>query len=378
MLFLPGRLRRRTTSTARSGTPTATAVRLRVGVVSVDKWPSWADPPSVVDAAGTPLVPPLETIETLDNPWWYSAVSLTDLDKMAFPPLKYVVERLVTVGGLVLLAGAPKSGKSLLALGCGLAVASGGKALGRLDVAKTDVLYISLDDQSQARAQRRIRDLLGDEPMPPGMTLHTEYNLGTGALATARISEYLDSHPRCGLVVIDTVEHLRGDRGAGVGVYSADVRFLSKFRDVLARHPDVAVLALAHTRKGDGDDDAVEAVSGTHGVSGGADALLVLTGKRGIPRRILDVVSRDDEDSRMVLSLTRHGLTVTDEDPDDPALMLSPDDARLYRALDQFTDGATAKDLGQAYPAISNIGDRLGRLARQGTVVRKARGVYST
>jgi RecA-family ATPase len=48
--------------------------------------------------------------------------------------------------GCILLAGPPKVGKSWLTLGLGLSVASGGKALGRIDVTAGQVLYLALED----------------------------------------------------------------------------------------------------------------------------------------------------------------------------------------------------------------------------------------
>lgn len=326
-------------------------------------------------------VSPLEMLETLEmapernDSWWSSSITLDALDATEFPPLRYVVDQLVVEGGLTLLAGAPKSGKSLLAMGCALAVASDGHALGRYPVTAGDVLYLSLDDQSRARAQRRIRNILNGDPVPPAMTLHTDHNIGADKKAAQALNSYLHAHPGCRLIVIDTVEHLRADRAAGVGVYTADVRFLANLRWVLQQHPHAAILALAHTRKGE-DEDPISAVSGTHGVTGGADCVLTLTGKRGLARRLLDVVSRDDDDKRVALLLGHNGLTVSDDDPDDPALLLSTDDAALYRTVAGLPDGVTAKDLALKHPSITNIGDRLSRLCKQGTLRRQARGVY--
>lgn len=323
-----------------------------------------------------PRSPRGETRETREIPWWDSSIRVADLDLIEYPPLEYLVPEVLPVGGLVLLAGAPKAGKSVLAMGFALAVASGGRALGASQAQQGEVLFLSLDDQSRPRAQRRIRDLLRGESMPAGMVLHTEPNLQVGKAAAANLSLYLAAHPRVRLVVIDTLEHLRGDRPAGVSVYSADVRFLNLLRQVVADHPGVCILAVTHTRKGDGDEDPIEAVSGSHGVTGGADAVLVLSGRRGVPRRVLDVVSRDDEDKRLVLTMTPNGLTLTDEDPDDPTVLMSEEDARIYRAVSEFPDGVTAKDLEPLLPNVKKIGNRLAGLKNKGYLRMSARGVY--
>lgn len=320
--------------------------------------------------------PSRETQETRETEWWDSSISLRDLNDVVFPPLSYLVDGLIVQGGLTLIAGAPKAGKSVLAMGCSLAVASGTPALGGIPSRQTGVLFISLDDQSRPRAQRRVRDLLNGADVPTGMVLHTEPNLGTGLRAAERLHEYLEAHPSCGLVVIDTLEHLRGEKPQGMSVYTADVKFLDTLRRVSAAHPQVAIVALTHTRKGDGDDDPIEAVSGSHGVTGGADAVLVLSGRRGVPRRRLDVVSRDDEDRTLVLAISQHGLTLTDDDPEDPTVLLTEDDAAIYRAVCEFPDGVTAADLSSVFPHMPKIGNRLMSLKKKGLLQQQGRGVF--
>jgi hypothetical protein len=55
---------------------------------------------------------------------------LADLQHKTFPPLKYIVPRLI-VEGLTLVAGRPKIGKSWMALDIAIAVATGGTCLGQ-------------------------------------------------------------------------------------------------------------------------------------------------------------------------------------------------------------------------------------------------------
>src|SRR5262245_11815664 len=63
-----------------------------------------------------------------------AAVSFADLDLQTFRPPAYLVERTVPLGGMTLLSGPPKIGKSHFALGVGLAVAQDGTAFGQLAV----------------------------------------------------------------------------------------------------------------------------------------------------------------------------------------------------------------------------------------------------
>ena len=54
------------------------------------------------------------------------------------------------------MGGAPKLGKSWMALGLGIAVASGGRAFGSVPVEAGDALYLALED-SPRRLQSRLR-----------------------------------------------------------------------------------------------------------------------------------------------------------------------------------------------------------------------------
>lgn len=316
-------------------------------------------------------------------PWGFASINGADLDAKVFPPLTYLVEGLLTTGSVALLGGAPKAGKSVLATGCSLAVAQGGRALGGLECVRTDVLMVALDDGSERRLQRRLRMLNAGEPIPRSLDV-VNVPFGAGVTAAERISSYLDHHRDTGLVVIDTLERLRPSASRGASPYSADVAFLATLQPILRQHPDVCILGLAHSRKagrGSGDepapeDDPISAISGTHGVTGGADAVLVLSGGRKNPLRTLDVVSRDEEDSRKVLQWSAIGWVVSDHDPDDPRLGLSADDAKVYDAVRDFGALVTAADLAEVLPGMPKIGNRLASLDRRGYLVKEARGAY--
>ncbi len=75
-------------------------------------------------------------------------------------PVKYLVDKMITQG-LYILAGAPKVGKSWLALDLCLSVAKGEQFLNR-DTDSGYVVYLSLED-SLLRLQNRLYELT-DEP----------------------------------------------------------------------------------------------------------------------------------------------------------------------------------------------------------------------
>jgi hypothetical protein len=84
-----------------------------------------------------------------------SAAELLDKD---LPPICYIIPNLIPEG-LTLVAGKGKIGKSWLLLGTCIAVATGGVALGSIEVEQGDVLYLALED-NERRLQSRLNQLL--------------------------------------------------------------------------------------------------------------------------------------------------------------------------------------------------------------------------
>lgn len=72
----------------------------------------------------------------------YKIQTLHDLDLMKFSEPKWIVPGVIPEG-LSVLAGKPKAGKSNIALGLSLSIATGGKALSFFPVDKRGVLYSS-------------------------------------------------------------------------------------------------------------------------------------------------------------------------------------------------------------------------------------------
>jgi len=88
----------------------------------------------------------------------YTPITDTELLQLEFPSVRWAVPRLIPEG-VAILAGSPKIGKSWLALGIAVAVATGGVALGKIQVEPGEVLYLALED-SQRRLQKRLQCLI--------------------------------------------------------------------------------------------------------------------------------------------------------------------------------------------------------------------------
>ena len=122
--------------------------------------------------------------------------------------------------GLAFMCGAPKLGKSWLAMGLGIAVAAGGYALAKIEVEQGDVLYLALEDNAR-RLQSRLRLVLGQDPPPEGLWIETEWpRFDAGGLE--RLIAWLNEHPNTRLVVIDVWTKIRPFTHDNSNRYQAD------------------------------------------------------------------------------------------------------------------------------------------------------------
>ena len=184
-----------------------------------------------------------------------------------YEPLSFIVEDLLPQG-LHLLAGAPKIGKSWLALWLCLRVAQG-EPLWSFATTPCEVLYLCLEDSFQ-RIQSRLFDLTEDAPPSLNFAVMAE-QLHSGLVD--QIEQFLREHPATGLVVIDTLQRIRA-AGNEANPYASDYRDIGVLKALADRHR-IAVLLIHHLRKLN-DEDPMNMISGTTGLSGATDSNFVL------------------------------------------------------------------------------------------------------
>lgn len=304
------------------------------------------------------------------------------LDAQEFPPLEWAVHGVIPEG-FGLLVAPPKAGKSWMAAGIGLASASGGLALGRIWVQQRPVLYLALED-GHRRLQDRFRTLMG-----PGNKLPPEIFVIVNAqpkLVPAMIAEFLTRYSdRKPLIILDTLGKVKPPKGPGEDSYSADYAFGSRLKSVVDSVPGAALLAVHHTRKAE-STDFIDAVSGTQGIAGSADYILVLTRKRKEDVGILAVTGRDVIENEYALTTKSGQWALDGMDLTDAAAAADrrKDAGSLGdRSMDVFdyvtTHGETTpRDVSSALsidPRQASV--YLGRLFDSGRIAKPKRGIYA-
>jgi RecA-family ATPase len=190
---------------------------------------------------------------------------------MTFPPIKYVVPGIL-VEGLTLFAGKPKIGKSWLLLHAAIAVARSGFTLGDIKCIEGDVLYCALEDNLR-RLQSRMTKLLRMQPWPKRLEFRCEMpRLTEGGLDVIKTWIKNAKHPR--LIIIDILARVRSAKKKDQQQYDADYDCVVELRKLANEH-GIAVVVVHHQRKMDADDP-FDTISGTLGLTGVPDSVLVL------------------------------------------------------------------------------------------------------
>ena len=214
------------------------------------------------------------------------------LQSTAYEPVSFVVDDLLPQG-LHLLAGAPKIGKSWLALWLCLCAAQG-KPLWTFATRPCEVLYLCLEDSFQ-RIQSRLFDLTEDAPSNVHFSTNSD-TLGKGL--EEQLCTFLSEHPDTVLVIIDTLQMIRGT--GYDNTYANDYRDLSVLKHIADTH-GIAILLIHHLRK-ELADDVFSRISGTTAISGAVDSSFTLVeDKRGSGKATLSCIGRDIEYRELTL-----------------------------------------------------------------------------
>jgi RecA-family ATPase len=307
------------------------------------------------------------------------------LDAQEFPPLQYAVPGIIPEG-FGLLVAPPKAGKSWLVAGIGLACAVGGhRALGHLRVDRRPVCYFALED-GHRRLQSRFRRLMHGEPIPVGINVITE---AATQLVIPMMAEFLKAHAHktSPLVILDTLGRVKPPKPPGADSYQVDYAIGAQLKACIDSTPGASLVVVHHTRKAE-SSDFVDAVSGTNGIAGSADFVLVLSRQRHSDEALLSVTGRDIAEVEYALRCDEGSWELDGENL--AAAAATAEKRRLStnrsdRSIDiAAVVAATSRPVSPALVAeklgIDNdtAGKYLRRLAEDGAIHRTGRGLYQT
>jgi hypothetical protein len=282
--------------------------------------------------------------------------------------------------GFAIIAGPPKLGKSLLVLDWLLAGAIGGVALGKVRVgAVRDVLYLALEDGDR-RLQARCRLLLGDGYPIPGRFRYI-LTVPPGQVL-AVLDDALSRYPDTQVVVIDTLAKVMPLPLQGETAYQRDYRVAVALKRRTDERPGLTIVVNHHTRKALADD-FIDSVSGTHGLAGAADTIIVVTRARGQEDGTLRVTGRDVTEAAYAVRFRYPFWLLDGADLDEARAnvrrraeigALGGRSAEIIEFVRQHPAGVHAKQVREKF---GNDADMyLKRLLESGRLTRPKRGLY--
>lgn len=177
--------------------------------------------------------------------------------------------------GVFILAGKPKDGKTWLAQNLACAMLSGREYAGTKPREPGAVVYLNLDDGNTGRFFRRLRDMGLTKEESSKLILAMGVDAQFFPSAFAMVSTMLKTYEGVRLVVIDTLGSFRTNERKE-GVYQQEYGEVRAINE-LAHEYNICVLLVHHFRKGAIDANyPFESISGTLGLQGGADGMIVL------------------------------------------------------------------------------------------------------
>ena len=174
---------------------------------------------------------------------------------------------------------------------------------------------------------------------------------------------------------MDILKVVRPSVSGNRGIYDADYEALQSMQRLAGTH-GVSVLVVHHTRKM-AAVDPVDEVSGSTGLSGGADGIMVLKRDRGKADAYLHVTGREIEnEAELALrwDASRASWTLAG---DAEEYRLSQERRAVLRTLGPAGGGMSPKDIAEALDkSVGSVKVLLGEMVKDGQVSNSSYGKY--
>jgi AAA domain len=320
----------------------------------------------------------------LRDDWRQNVVTSDRLQGMTFAPITFVVPGLIPAEGATLICSKPKVGKSWLVLDVAISATMDRFVLGDLKAKQGDVLYLALED-SHRRLQSRMTRVLGAfrETWPPGLTLATAWaRVDQGGCEDIRtwVLERRAAGRSVSFVAIDVLKIMRPPPKSGQTPYDADYDAVRALQQ-LSLELGIAILIIHHTRKAEADD-LMDKVSGTYGIVGAGDTIIVID--RQTNGMVFDVRGRDVEANTFAVEFNKAlcrwtilGDAEAVHQSQERKVILA-----IFRQADgplsaaEVIDAGTRMEIWTSPPSHEAAKKMLQRLAAEGVLQKAGRGKY--
>jgi hypothetical protein len=278
--------------------------------------------------------------------------------------------------GLTLKVGAPKSGKTLLAVQEALAIARGQPLFDYYRTRKQGaVMIVEQDDPDGAVSIKGVLERCGVSSDTP-IYVVPELTFGFGAALLDWLAEQI-GRLRLVLIVMDSYTAIRGSRTPGADIVKQEQAELRQL-DALAKKHACAIQLITHASKGAAALDWTQNAAGSYVMAGASEAQVHVSRfaefDSGATERLIRIRARHAEDAQIVARFRKDRL--------DYEHVLEGGAAPLYPALEQirreFGSGDfSAKDLWSATGISRSTAFRvLDRLRLASAIQKRSHGQY--
>jgi len=225
-----------------------------------------------------------------------SGTSMEELSTMEFKPVSFLVPDLIPAEGVTLICSKPKVGKSWLLYDLCISSAINRDMLGERRPTQGHTLYLALEDnlrRLRSRGERLLPAWVG--PWPANMRVETIWERVDQGGLDLMCKWVMSVRAASGSVACIAIDVLKMVRPAGQDrktAYDRDYEALVGLRE-LSKELGIAIIVAHHTRKA-AADDLIDMVSGTLGLTGAADTIIVIERQPG-GGFVFDVRGRDVE-----------------------------------------------------------------------------------
>lgn len=214
------------------------------------------------------------------------SIVASDLITAEFDPPEWLIPD-VLPQGLAILCASSKVGKSWMAMQMCLAVSRGKEFLDYM-TNQAGCLYLALED-GVYRLQDRLKKLLCKEKSPNNFYLSVKADALDGGLIK-QLDEEFEEHPDIKLIIIDTLQKVRGSVKRNEIAYATDYRELGTLKEYADKHK-VCIFLIHHLRKMADENDVFNMISGSNGIMGVCDTIYIIYKKK-----------RQDENATMFMT----------------------------------------------------------------------------
>lgn len=290
-------------------------------------------------------------------------------------PIRLVIPPMFTAG-LYLLAGDPKSGKSLLMQYLALCTAMGGDPWPGCTIEPGDVLYLAREG-GKASFRDRMMKMLGDDATAP-KRMRIAYTSGQlGAVLEAQVQRWLEQANDPRLVVIDTYAAVAPDL-RGVSRQREEYATLAGLADVARNWPNTLLVVVHHTNQSTSVSNPMHRIEGSNGLTAATDGNAILS--RGVAANRCGLLVQPRNASETDLVLERDPLTLRwSVVGNDERSLLSEGRQAVLAYLDEHPGGSKPADIAKGTGLTDeSVRQFLSLMAKAGQVEKLGHGLYAS